>query len=162
MSNRLIAIVAVVVLAAGAAFVLVLRDGLSADRPPGRLETIAARQLVRLSIPLAQREVRNPYSDQPDSWRAGAARFTTACSSCHGSDGRGHTTAGAAMYPPVPDLGDDAVQDLSDGALFAIIQHGIRWTGMPAFGRVQPAETTWQLVSYIRHVGVRDVARSHP
>jgi plastocyanin len=56
------------------------------------------------------------------------------------------------MYPPVPDLASDAVQQLSDGALFWILQHGVRWTGMPAFRDEHTADETWRLVSFIRHV----------
>ena len=41
---------------------------------------------------------------------------------------------------------------MSDGALFAIIQNGVRWTGMPAFrGEHSPAET-WAIVSFVRRV----------
>ena len=54
------------------------------------------------------------------------------------------------MYPPVPDLTSDAVQARSDGALYYIIQNGIRWTGMPAWKAEHSADETWRLVSFIR------------
>jgi plastocyanin len=56
------------------------------------------------------------------------------------------------MYPPVPDLGSPDVQRLSDGALFSVIQHGVRWTGMPAFRSSHTPEETWALVSFVRSV----------
>jgi plastocyanin len=56
------------------------------------------------------------------------------------------------MYPPVPDLASPAVQRLSDGALFAVIQHGVRWTGMPAFASTHSDDEVWRLVSFVRHV----------
>ncbi len=42
------------------AVLAVLRTGLSADRTPGRVETLVARNLVRFSIPAAEASRRNP------------------------------------------------------------------------------------------------------
>ena len=54
------------------------------------------------------------------------------------------------MYPRVPDLTGAEVQERSDGALFHIIQNGIRWTGMPAWKAEHSADDTWKLVAFIR------------
>jgi cytochrome c len=81
-----------------------------------------------------------------------ADHFAEHCSVCHGADGRGRSTIGGKMYPPVPDLGSEAVQQYSDGALFAIIRNGVRWTGMPAFRSSDSDEEIWKLVSFIRRV----------
>jgi mono/diheme cytochrome c family protein len=54
------------------------------------------------------------------------------------------------MYPPVPDLTHSEVQERSDGALFHIIQNGIRWTGMPAWAEEHSADDTWKLVAFVR------------
>ena len=69
---------------------------------------------------------------------------------CHGRDAKGHTEMGANMYPKVPDLTSTEVQRRSDGALFYIIQNGIRWTGMPAWKNEHSPEDTWKLVAFIR------------
>ena len=57
---------------------------------------------------------------------------------------------GKNMYPKVPDLADARIQSLSDGALFYIIQNGVRWTGMPAWKTEHSPEETWRLVAFIR------------
>jgi hypothetical protein len=54
------------------------------------------------------------------------------------------------MYPPVPDLTSAEVQERSDGALFHIIQNGIRWTGMPAWREEHSPDDTWKLVAFLR------------
>lgn len=41
---------------------------------------------------------------------------------------------------------------MSDGALFAVVQNGVRWTGMPAFRSHHTPEEIWQLVSFVRRV----------
>ena len=132
---------------------LVLRNhALVADRPPGRLETAIARRLVLLSIPASARRRVNPNAADTGAWRAGATHFQQHCAFCHGADGRGKSIVASRMYPPVPDLADAAIQGMSDGALFAVIQNGVRWTGMPAFGGTHGPDEIWQLVSFVRRV----------
>ena len=126
--------------------------GLVADRAPGRVETAIARRLVVLSVPSALRSQTNPRGADPEAWRAGADHFAEHCAVCHGQDGRGASEIGPRMYPPVPDLAAPAIQGMSDGTLFAIIQNGVSWTGMPAFRSEHTADETWQLVSFVRRV----------
>jgi plastocyanin/cytochrome c553 len=156
----LLAIVGLVV-AAGLVYAFVLHDGLSADRAPGVVETAIARRLVRLSIPASARGLINPNASNPDAWRAASDHFAEHCAGCHGPDGRGQSEFAAHMYPPVPDLADPAIQAFSDGALFSIVQHGVRWTGMPAFQAEHTADDTWKLVSFIRQVPRMPPAGGH-
>lgn len=54
------------------------------------------------------------------------------------------------MYPRAADLTRKRVQSYSDQELFWIIKNGIRFTGMPAFGKVEAANNIWGLVKYVR------------
>jgi mono/diheme cytochrome c family protein len=54
------------------------------------------------------------------------------------------------MYPRATDLASKEVQSHSDQELFWIIKNGIRFTGMPAFGKVKTADNIWGLVNYVR------------
>jgi plastocyanin/cytochrome c553 len=126
--------------------------GLVADRTPGPIETAIARRLVVLSVPSRLRALTNPRALDANAWRAGADHFAEHCAVCHGRDGRGASEIGQKMYPPVPDLAAPAIQNMADGTLFAIIQNGVSWTGMPAFRSEHTADETWQLVSFIRRV----------
>jgi hypothetical protein len=58
------------------------------------------------------------------------------------------------MYPKAPDMTLAATQSLSDGELFAIIENGVRLTGMPGFGNGTAASAagSWGLVHFIRHL----------
>ena len=149
--NILITLLVIGIVAAGIAY-LTLRNGLAADRPPGRVETAVARRLVVLSMPPSTRSMANPNASNADAWRDASDHFDDHCAVCHGSDGRGHSEFGSRMYPPVPDLADPAIQGMSDGALFSIIQNGVRWTGMPAFRQEHTEDETWKLVAFVRHV----------
>ena len=61
---------------------------------------------------------------------------------------------GPNFYPPVPDLRSDAIQSMSDGELFYVIHFGVRYTGMPAWGKDNPEKDaeSWQLVHFVRHL----------
>jgi mono/diheme cytochrome c family protein len=144
--GALLIVLAVVVYAA------VARGGLSADERPGAIERSIARRLVRLSIPPDAHDQSNPYSVKADAWRDAADHFADHCAVCHGADGRGRTEIGGYMYPPVPNLADPAIQQMSDGDLFYIIQNGVRWTGMPGWRKEHAPEDTWKLVSFVRRV----------
>jgi hypothetical protein len=60
---------------------------------------------------------------------------------------------GRGLYPKAPDMRLDATQQLSDGELFYIIEHGIRFTGMPGWRNgTEAGEQSWQLVHFMRHL----------
>ncbi|HZR25179.1 MAG TPA: c-type cytochrome [Vicinamibacterales bacterium] len=151
-ATLLLVLIATAVAAAAIGYATIRNNGLAADRAPGAIETAIAHRVVTLSIRAATRSATNPHAADPDAWRSAADHFADHCAVCHGGDGRGHSEIGPKMYPPVPDLASADIQQMSDGALFAIIQNGVRWTGMPAFRSEHSADETWRLVSFVRHV----------
>jgi mono/diheme cytochrome c family protein len=148
--DAVITIVLLGLVAAVAAFVVVRRGGLAADEEPGRLERIVARQLVRLSIPAEADRQENPLRTDVSAWKEARDHYADHCAVCHGRDAKGDTEVAKNMYPKVPDLTSPEVQARSDGALFHIIQNGVRWTGMPAWKHEHSPEETWQLVAFLR------------
>ena len=154
MSVRRGALVAVIGFAAIAlaAVAYIKKVGLAADRTPNGAESFVARHLVRLSIPSHLASASSPLANDPEAWRTGVDNFKGRCAVCHGADGRGRTTMGPNMYPPVPDLVSAPIQQFSDGELFAIVRHGVSWTGMPAFRWTLGDEDIWRLVAYIRRL----------
>jgi mono/diheme cytochrome c family protein len=150
--DALITVVVLVAVVMVVAYARLRAGGLSADVEPGPLERTVAARLVRLSISPEDQRRANPFRDDGETWRAAVDHYADHCAVCHGADGAGRTEVGENMYPKVPDLTSNAVQGLSDGALFAIIQNGVRWTGMPAWKSEHSEEETWRLVSLVRHV----------
>ena len=156
MSRRTIFVVLVVAaLVAAAVFAKwILHDGLSARATPSRLEAFLARNSRGLSLPENARKTKNPLADSAEVRREARLHFADHCAVCHGNDGSGDTMMGRGMYPKPPDLRAEHTQKLSDGELFWIIENGVRFTGMPAFGggeRQNPADS-WKLVRFIRHL----------
>jgi len=143
-------------LAGGAAAGLLafLQHGFSARAKPWAAEEFIARRLRHLAIPGAARQARIPIPLTAEVLAEARAHFGDHCASCHANDGSGETQMGRSMYPPAPDMRLDATQELSDGELFYIIENGVRFTGMPAWGTESTDDDrdTWGLVRFIRRL----------
>jgi mono/diheme cytochrome c family protein len=150
----LLTLITVVLAFVIAGLVYVRATGLRAAAQPGSVERALALFARRVAIPSAERTRANPMPASDEAIAAGLAHFADHCASCHGNDGSGDTELGRGLYPPPPDMRQNGTQRLTDGELFYIIEHGIRFTGMPAFGTGddEHAEQSWQLVHFIRHL----------
>ncbi len=96
-------------------------------------------------VPEKSRAKQNPLSKDPDAKAAGEILFEEHCEECHGAHGVGGKKA--------PSLQVAEVQEASDGALFYILSNGIVRKRMPVWSKL-PEPQRWQLVSYIKSLGV--------
>lgn len=126
----------------------------SAKATPPEWEVKAARFIRHLATPSHFLKMPNPVRFSPEILAEGRHHFADHCANCHANDGSGKTHMGPNFYPPVPDLRDPVIQTMADGELFYIIHYGIRFTGMPAWGKGPPEEDleSWKLVLFIRHL----------
>jgi mono/diheme cytochrome c family protein len=147
-----IATTAVILAVAGVAYLK--STGLSTRGEPGRIETAVARTARSMAIPSSARALQNPIPVSLEVIAEGMAHYADHCATCHANDGSGKTEMGQGLYPKAPDMRLPATQDLSDGELFYVIEHGIRFTGMPGWGTGTAAGETssWQLVHFMRHL----------
>jgi mono/diheme cytochrome c family protein len=151
MRLRVIIVLAIVVVGAVAAVVGFNRAKLDALHEPGSVETFLATNIKKILIARSSGQGIPPApTDLKASIKEGETVYGTDCSMCHGMDGRTPTDTGRWMYPRASDLTSPTVQQYSDRELFWIIKNGIRLTGMPAFGKVEPDEHIWNLVTYVR------------
>ena len=148
-------VLVILVIAAGVGVVAyVATTGMSAREEPGAIETFLARNLRNLAIARRARQLGNPVERAPEVIAAGRAHFADHCAVCHANNGSGDTDFGRGMWPKPPDLRTETTQKLSDGELFYIIEHGIRFSGMPGFGSGtdDSKKESWHLVHFIRHL----------
>jgi len=85
----------------------------------------------------SRRGIPPPPVDTRASAQAGGTHYSLDCGICHGVDGRAQTPSGQWMYPRAADLTSKQVQSYSDQELFWIINNGIRFSGMPGFGKLE-------------------------
>ena len=145
-------LVGVATVGGGVAAYAIASRGLSTRVTPSAIETSIALTMRRLATPSATRGAANPVPATPEVLDEALAHFADHCASCHANDGSGNTEMGRSFYPPAPDMRAARTQQLSDGELFSIIEHGIRLTGMPAWGTGTPEgeRGSWGLVHFLR------------
>jgi mono/diheme cytochrome c family protein len=133
-------------------FVALMRFNLSALHEPGRVEVLVSDKARHFLVHRASRKAipPRPAVTETDSNSSGAMLYGNDCSMCHGTDGHAQMPVGRWLYPRAADLTARQVQSYSDQELFWIIENGIRFTGMPAFGQVEAADHIWSLVDHVR------------
>ncbi len=126
----------------------------SAKGTPPEWEVKMARFVRHLATPSRFLKMANPVIPTPEVLADARHHFADHCATCHANDGSGKTAMGPNFYPPVPDLRDSVIQSMPDGELFYVIHYGIRFTGMPAWGKGAPEDDqeSWKLVWFIRHL----------
>jgi mono/diheme cytochrome c family protein len=151
--NVVFLIIVVAIALIGAVSVSLLHDGVSSRVNPTALEVMLARQARHMALPTSARKLQNPVTDTPENLRDARLHFADHCAICHANDGSCDTPFGRNLYPKPPDLRRDQTQKLTDGEIFWIIENGVRFTGMPAFGGGHGSkEDSWKLVRFIRHL----------
>jgi mono/diheme cytochrome c family protein len=145
---------ALIGLGAVAAVAWLWMSGIGARNRPTAIETAVSRTARNSMIPTDARSRRSTEPATSENLRSGLEHWADHCASCHGNDGSGDTEMGRSLYPPAPDMRLAATQDLSDGSLFYIIEHGVKLTGMPAWGdgSQESERSSWHLVQFIRRL----------
>ena len=92
----------------------------------------------------------NPISVSEENLKAGVSTYKAMCARCHSTPGGNPSVYGQSFYPPAPQL-LGGVSNYTDAQLFWLIKHGIRNTGMAAWGAMLSDEEIWQIVSLLKH-----------
>jgi len=79
----------------------------------------------------------------------GARHFELQCAACHGSLSSTPERITRHMLPAPPDLARN-VDRWSDRELFWIVQHGLKFTGMPAWTTQDRSDEVWSMVAFLR------------
>ena len=116
-------------------------------------------QLVRdRSITARARRLHPPPNlDDPALIRQGAGNYNAMCIDCHLSPGMAATELSMGLYPSPPDLTKADVGDPSHH--FWVIKHGIKASGMPAWGKSMGDEYIWNMVAFLKVLPTLDAAQ---
>jgi len=89
-----------------------------------------------------------PPLDDPALVRRGAGHFELGCSFCHGSPAFPRTAAALNMLP-VPPVLSHKIEEWTPAELFAIVKHGVKFTGMPAWPAQTRDDEVWAVVAFL-------------
>jgi mono/diheme cytochrome c family protein len=78
----------------------------------------------------------------------GAGQYAEMCSGCHLAPGMKRTEISRGLYPRAPELRRQT--DLTPAEQFWIVKHGVKMTGMPAWGVTHQDEFLWDVVAFVR------------
>lgn len=131
------------------------RVDMRADVPPSHLEAHFAGGAMDASVDRHAPEAKNPLQANDATLIAGAKIYADRCAICHGDPARSESPLAHSFNPPPPQFMTDAA-DMGDSDNFYITTHGIRWTGMPGWGKVLSENEIWHVVTFIGHMGNLD------
>lgn len=123
----------------------------AADTHPSALETKLAMAAVDASTDRHSPAAKNRVPPTDENLAAGAKLYLDHCAGCHGVPSNPDSQFAQSFYPSVPEFFQDA-PDMPESDNFYIIQHGIRWTGMPAWNRTLSENQTWQIVTFLSQI----------
>jgi len=123
---------------------------IAADEPHWPLTAWLMETARDRSIAARAADVIVPALEDESQIRGGAGNYDAMCAGCHLKPGVERTEAGAGLYPPPPDLTKRRADDAARA--FWVIKHGIKMSGMPAWGRSMDDEPIWGMVAFLRQL----------
>ncbi len=148
-------ILAVLVLAAGGTWWYVSsgRYDIGADAPHARFIARRLHRIADQSVAYHARSVEVPADvANPDSAMLlkGAGAYASMCSGCHLGPGIEKSPLHEGLYPRPPWFRRGT--DMSPAEFFWETKHGIKDTGMPAWGKTHSDQELWPVVAFVEHM----------
>jgi thiosulfate dehydrogenase len=133
---------------------LIVKSGyvsFAADTQSSAIERHVSMSASDASISRRAPAMQNPVNPTEDVLVAGAKLYRDNCAGCHGSSANPDSSFGHAFNPPAPQFMNDPA-DMADSENFYIIQHGLRWSAMPAWKGKFNDTQIWQLATFLKHI----------
>jgi len=150
--RTVIILLALVLLAVAGAFAFIYSGAydVAATSPHSKLVQWALSTTMDHSVQsrAVRVEVPDDLSD-PARVRAGAAHYVEGCEGCHAGPGIERSEVSKGLYPPPPDLSHSG-EEMSAQEIFWVINHGVKDTGMPAFGPTHDDQAMWSMTAFIK------------
>ena len=156
LKGLVIGVIVSLLVAVGSVYVI-LQSGLipaNADAQPGGLELWAAGTSLNATLRKEAPRTANPVAATDANLIEGISLYGQHCAICHGT-AAGQSSASPiarGLYPAPPQLATDGVEDDPEGVSYWKIKHGIRLTGMPAWGRSLTDRQVWTLALFLKHM----------
>jgi mono/diheme cytochrome c family protein len=99
------------------------------------------------SIATRAKELQPPDLADPDRIKQGAGNYDAMCTGCHLGPGMKETELSKGLYPAPPDLTRHTVDPRE---AFWVIKHGIKASGMPAWGKSMEDEYIWNMAAFLQ------------
>lgn len=119
----------------------------SGEAEPSRLETWVASSLLQIKLRFKRPKKVSPLSPTEQDLERGSELYQRQCGICHGVTRGRMAPLATALSPRPPQFVIQPAQRPTWMDVY-VIQHGIRWSGMPAFQGLSDADA-WRLALYV-------------
>jgi mono/diheme cytochrome c family protein len=100
------------------------------------------------SIAAHAADIRVPRLDNKDMIAKGASHYDAMCTGCHLAPGMEENEMRPGMNPKPPLLAEGDFGTPAE--TFWVVKHGIKMTGMPAWGVTHSDEEIWNIVAFLQ------------
>jgi len=143
---------------------IVMYSGLvnvAADEPHSELVYWLLEETREHAIKKAAQTIDVPDLSDPELLLSGGMDYEYMCASCHLKPGQTESDMSLGLYPAPPNLsianknykgdehGDDAQAVRKN---FWVIKHGIKASGMPAWGKTHDDQRIWAMTAFIKRL----------
>jgi len=105
------------------------------------------------SVRVRANDIKVPPLGKQEMITKGAGNYEAMCAQCHQAPGSGPTELSRGLNPPPPNLARHIVEP---AAAFWTIKHGIKASGMPAWGASMHDRDIWSLVAFLQKLPSMD------
>lgn len=141
----------VLAVAVGLAFVFSGVYDVSASGPQSPLLHWVLETTMERSVAVRAGELPGPLPADEAALSHGLEHYRAMCVVCHAAPGVDRNELAEGLNPLPPRL-QRAAANWTDAELFWITKHGIKATGMPAFGETHSDEELLQIVAIVRRL----------
>jgi len=144
------------IIAGGVAFVRAGIYNVAADDPHLPVTYAVLEQLRDASIHARAAKLDVP-ADLMSAERVtqGAGNYAAMCTQCHLAPGMGATELSKGLYPAPPNL---TAETVGAAEAFWVIKHGIKASGMPAWGASMDDAYIWNMAAFVQRLPTLDAA----
>jgi mono/diheme cytochrome c family protein len=121
-----------------------------ADAPHGSVARKVLEQLRSRSVAHRVGGIVVPGLDDPAMIAEGAEHYSAMCAGCHLAPGVTESEIRPGLYPQPPDLVSVGIGDPREA--FWTIKHGVKMSGMPAWGTSHDDDEIWNIVAFLRRM----------
>jgi mono/diheme cytochrome c family protein len=143
---------------AGAGLVYSGIINVAADEPHSSAIEALLQVTRERSIAIRARDLEVPDLDDEELIRSGAGNYHAMCIGCHLAPEMPATELSQGLYPAPPNLAERGTAG-DPGATFWVIKHGIKASGMPAWGKSMGDDYIWGMVAFIERLPQLDAGQ---
>ncbi len=142
------AVVAVLLIFGGGVFLFIFTGAfnVAADEPHWGVTRKVLEVVRDRSIEVRSRNIEVPNLQDDQLVLKGAGQYAAMCAGCHLAPGMSESEIRPGLYPKPPKL---AEHPFHPRETFWVIKHGLKMTGMPAWGLGHDDATIWSIVAFV-------------